>query len=530
MDYWAEPPSPRDQLVLFATRLDEAVSTIHPVRTLDEILRQLDWSKWEAQYDLKRGQPPLHPRVVAGVLLYGLLKRVRSSRALEEALGMRLDFRWLAEGHTIDHTTLCKFRLKNKSALRDLFVQVGQVAQVSGFLPLEQLAFDGTRVRANNRRSGTRTPEQLRAAHEELQKTFSERDQRMDEGDAAEVASAPPAELPEELADTRRRRVRIDAALKELSRAAAAGETSPPRLPVTDPESRVMPNKEGGFAPNYTPVVTVDTKHGFITNDDVISLTNEDSRLISQIDEVQAIFGLESAPSEVLMDGLNCTGTNLQQLQERNITAYGPSKLIDPTTSPTWRADLSQPVPQEAWDKLPVTQTKLQQGGKFSQLSKDAFIFDAEHNCYWCPNGRRLRFSSTTTEKLAGGTQERQRFKSDPADCAGCPLRAKCLKPNGKQREVSRFEHDNRQEELARRMSTAEGQAKYARRCQAAERPFAMIKGHYGVRQFLLRGLERVRQEWRWATTAFNLALLITLWPTRQRPGPAIGLSAATSG
>ena len=32
--------------------------------------------------------------------------QIRSSRALEEALRVRLDFRWLAEGRVIDHTTL----------------------------------------------------------------------------------------------------------------------------------------------------------------------------------------------------------------------------------------------------------------------------------------------------------------------------------------------------------------------------------------------------------------------------------------
>jgi len=55
---------------------------------LDGILASIDWSKWEAAYDGRLGQPPIHPRVLAGVLLYGLLKRIRASRALEDALAM----------------------------------------------------------------------------------------------------------------------------------------------------------------------------------------------------------------------------------------------------------------------------------------------------------------------------------------------------------------------------------------------------------------------------------------------------------
>ena len=159
----------------------------------------------------------------------------------------------------------------------------------------------------------------------------------------------------------------------------------------------ILGGGQGELGDNNTPVATVDTQHGFIVNCDVTSLTNEDPLLVPQIDGVKTAFGLESPPPEVLMDGLNCTGTNLQKLEERNITAYGPSKLIDPTSSPAWRADLSQPVPQELWDKLPRVETKLKQGQKFSQLSKDAFIFDAEHNGYWCPNGCVLTFSSTTS-------------------------------------------------------------------------------------------------------------------------------------
>ena len=41
------------------------------------------------------------------------------------------------------------------------------------------------------------------------------------------------------------------------------------------------------------------------------------------------------------------------------------------------------------------------------------------------------------------------------------------------------------------------------------ETPFAIIKGILDVRRFLLRGLEKVRTEWRWICTAYNLKKLI---------------------
>ncbi|MFO1042901.1 MAG: transposase [Planctomycetaceae bacterium] len=133
--YWSDAPERRDQIVLFPTRLDEVVGGSHCVRLLDEILSQLDWSNWEKSYVLHRGQPPIHPRVMASILLYGLMKGVRSSRALEESLSFRLDFRWLAEGRSIDHTTLSKFRQAHTVALRDLFIKwVWSLARCSYYL------------------------------------------------------------------------------------------------------------------------------------------------------------------------------------------------------------------------------------------------------------------------------------------------------------------------------------------------------------------------------------------------------------
>ena len=253
---WARPVQSREQLVLFENRLDQAIPPDHAVRLLDQILANLSWKKWEECYHQRAGQPPIHPRVLAGVLVYGLLTRIRSSRALEEALRVRLDFMWLVEGRTIDHTTISEFRRKHPDELKDLFVQVCLLARRLGMLTLDRLAFDGTRVRANNRRSGTRTPQQLREEKAELAKKFVEFSRQAEADDARDEEAfglQSPSKLPDELKDAQRRDSQIQAALTELDRWEAAGEEPPNRIPLTDPDSRVMPNKHGGFAANFTP-------------------------------------------------------------------------------------------------------------------------------------------------------------------------------------------------------------------------------------------------------------------------------------
>jgi len=59
MTRWASAPEDRQQAVLFAERLDEAVPAGHVVRLLDELLAapQIDWSTWEADYHRTLGHP-----------------------------------------------------------------------------------------------------------------------------------------------------------------------------------------------------------------------------------------------------------------------------------------------------------------------------------------------------------------------------------------------------------------------------------------------------------------------------------------
>jgi len=60
-------------------------------------------------------------------------------------------------------------------------------------------------------------------------------------------------------------------------------------------------------------------------------------------------------------------------------------------------------------------------------------------------------------------------------------------------------------EAMAYRLKTRAGQAFYGRRKGTAEPVFGIVKEVLGIRQFLLRGLEKVRGEWALIRCAFNL-------------------------
>ena len=83
-------------------------------------------------------------------------------------------------------------------------------------------------------------------------------------------------------------------------------EKRPAQVPTTDPDSRVMPNKEGGYAPNYTPTATTDGHRGFIVDCDVTADANESGVAVPSVDRIEETFGQK--PEKFLTDAGNNHG------------------------------------------------------------------------------------------------------------------------------------------------------------------------------------------------------------------------------
>lgn len=155
MNRFASNPIDRRQVTLFRPTLEESIGLDHPVRLYDEILANCQWASWESQYCLAAGQPPIHPQIMASIILYGLGRGIRSSRVLEYMCCNSMDYIWLAQGHRPDHSTFCKFRNQFDKELKGLFRQIAQVAIDMKLASLAIVGLDGSRIRANSSRHST---------------------------------------------------------------------------------------------------------------------------------------------------------------------------------------------------------------------------------------------------------------------------------------------------------------------------------------------------------------------------------------
>jgi transposase len=504
-DYWADAKFDRDSRLFsrYFPTVDSLISPDDPVRLIDEVLEEVDWSPWEGEYPRRKGQPPIHPKHIAAAILYGMYRGIRSSRKLEEACNYRFDFLWLVEGRHIDHTTFNKFRTRFREPLKDLFRQIGRIAMTLGLIRLGEVGFDGTRVKANNSRYQTRTAKTLEEKLQVLDELFEELMSRLDEADADGMGSS--THLPDELADIEQRRQRVQAALEQARAADQARrqqgvnpEKNPAQVPTTDPDSRVMPNKEGGYAPNYTPVATTDGERGFIVDVDVLDVVNESEALAASVDRIEETFGRK--PEKLLTDAGNNSGNVMEEMEKRGVEFYAPVESNQPQQGdPAKRDDPRRPVPESKWGDL-----KRNSKG---QLDKTCFVYVVEEDRYYCPMGHSLSFAKSKSDRRGGKQVKLRVYRCE--DCAGCPLAGACLGSENKHgRTITRDEYEPVRERTAARMRDPSAKAIYNQRPRIAETTFGIIKSVMGFRQFLLRGLDKVKTEWLWAATAFNLVKL----------------------
>jgi transposase len=517
MGYWSKAELDRDQMVLISTTLSDRIPEDHSVRLFWELLETYDWSGWESHYCGCHGQPPIHPRIVAGVLLYGLTQGIRSSRRLEWACGHALDFMWLSEGRLIDHSTLCEFRVRFGGELKALFRHLGRLALSMGVVRLNHVAIDGTRVGASSSRHGTRgiksIEEELSCLDERLESMLAEAEQ-VDRRESANLFgedASPVTSVGSELASLESRQKKLKKALSQLKGRQASG-SSQKKVAMSDPEAPILPNKDGGFRPNYTPVVATDSAHRYVLAETVQSDEGEREALMPLLDEVREGYGRD--PQTGSADSTYSTPENLQAVDEHPTDMYiapwgerleGDCQTTRGGTHMVDQDDPRQPVPQERWKELPRT--------KRGRIAQEAFIYDASSDCYWCPMGRRLPLRRVDRERCDG--REKQRRVYICASCTGCPLRMACA-GRRRYRRVRARSVEPWREKMAAKVHSQVGRAVYGQRRYVGESPFGVIKTVMGVRQFLLRGCKRVQTEWRWVCTAYDLRILMK-WVAVQR-------------
>lgn len=277
------------------------------------------------------GRPPPDPRVLLALWLYATLDRVGSARQLDRLCDSELAYRWLCGGVPVNYHGLSDFRVEHAAVLDRLLRESVTALITEGVVTLDEIAIDGTKVKASAGRGSFRRAARLatiEAAARELVETLK-----------AEVAADPAA------SETRRRAARRRAAEDVAARAAAARQAldrlrveraeaarthqqaaaakAEPRASRTDPDARLMRFADGAVRAGYNVQLAVLPESGIILATTVTDRRNDAGLAGPMIEQVRARFGV--TPKRVLADTHYATQQDIVDLSAAGIEVYAPT-------------------------------------------------------------------------------------------------------------------------------------------------------------------------------------------------------------
>jgi transposase len=439
-------PYEPDQMFLMPPSVKDWLPAEHLAHFVVDVVADLDLSAITSVYEREeRGFPPYHPMMMVKVLLYAYCVGLPSSRRIERGLVEDVALRYLAANNTPDFRTISEFRKRHLAALRGLFGQVLQLCQKAGMVKLGHVALDGTKMKANASKHKAMSYGRMKKTEAQLQAEVDELLRRADEIDEAEDAEYGRDKRGDELPAELAHR---EGRLKKIREAKAELE----REAREEAEAKQKASDEKragktlcGARPKKPDPTPKDKAQK--------NFTDPESRIMPQSGERMAF-----------MQGYNCQAA------------------VDDADQVIVAADVVQQTNDSLQAKPMLEQIEVNTGAFPAKASMDTGYFSKDNVEAL---GKMGVEAFIPPERLKHGEVRPQ------APRGRIPKRLSA-------------------KELARRkLSTIRGRTIYAKRKTIVEPVFGQIKQARGFRQFLLRGITKVKGEWALICTTHNL---LKLW------------------
>ena len=462
----------RKQSTLFPEYLEDWIDENNPVQVIDAFVEELDLGElgFDGVAPEATGRPSYHPSVLLKLYIYGYLNRVQSSRRLERETGRNVEVMWLTGRLAPDHKTIADFRKDNGEAIRKVCARFIMLCRALGLFEEASVVIDGSKFKAVNNRDRNFTRAKMERRMAQIEESVARYLRQLDTADRQEPSEAhttKTSRLKEKIAKLKEEMQRLRG-LKARMLAAPDQQIS-----LTDPDSRSMATSgRGSGVVGYNVQVAVDTEHHLIVTHEVINVGSDRAQLARVAKETKAT--LERANLDVIADRGYFSSEEILKCEQAGITVTLPK---------------------------PMTSNAKAEG----RFGKQDFRYVAEEDVYICPAGERLAFSFTTEEN--GLVLHRYSTKA----CPNCAIKQRCT--TGKERRVTRWEHEHILEAVQRRLD--EHPEKMRQRRETVEHPFGTIKARMGATRFPMKTLPRVASEMALHVLACNLTRVMNIMGTQ---------------
>src|ERR671929_1593972 len=165
--------------------LAEALPPEHPVHVFVDLVRSIDLGHFVIPPGPK-GEKPYQPHALFGILAWGYLHGVRSSRTLARLARQEATFAYLAGGGRPDYRTLARFRRDNAAAFTAIFQETVVLALRLGLARLGHVALDGTKLKASTSKHKAMSYGRMRQREAQLKEEIARLVEQAEARDAAE--------------------------------------------------------------------------------------------------------------------------------------------------------------------------------------------------------------------------------------------------------------------------------------------------------------------------------------------------------
>jgi len=422
----------------------------HLARFIVEVIDRLDLTELTRAYG-GRGSAAHHPAVLLGLLIYGYVTGIPSSRKIERATYDSVAFRYIAANTHPDHDTLAHFRRRFGSQFEQLFVQVLMLAREMGMLKLGKVSVDGSKIKANASKHRALSWGHLQKIEKQLQQEVLQLIALAESEDRKNVPDG--MEVPKEIALRQERLAVLDEAKRKIEERAKERDLTAQaeyegKLAKRQAK-RDAGKKPGGKDPEPPTSGPRDS--------DQVSLTDEESRI------------------------MKISGGGFDQCYNGQVAVDTDSMLIVAAFVTQAGNDSEQIVPM-----LDVLKKQQNQIGIAAQLLADTGYFSAANVNACVASGIEPLIAMKREEHHAPVLE---RFTEPPPLAEDADVVAR----------------------MAHKLKTKNGRADYALRKQTVEPVFGIIKHVMKFRQFQVRGLKHVSHEWNLVTLAWNLKRMMSM-------------------
>ena len=492
-------------------KVDNPLNSIpkdHPCFIVDAVVESLDFSEFESKHGDTAGMPMYHRKLLLKLDLMGTIDGVLSSRKICQQTLYNDVYRFLAGNHEPNFRTLCISRDENDEMYEKALLSIVIIGKKLGIVTLKHISTDGSYFKGDASVNNLFTKDDVKILEELIQRRMDidmaenllygdenygivEEDyynavqelinQDIIDNTLKDIKNEITDESVNDSIDTIKEEIKrpklskITKKIKKVAKKAIKGDEKTlekievvkkkldegwqDKVNMTDPDTFAGKNKKGVYESVYNIIFACDSDSKFVLatlNSDSFVDTNQ---LIPMLEKLKSM-DLITENTIVSADSIFNTGEALEFLEKERIKGLVPDK---------YEASVKKNEDYEAENKY----------------HKHNFTFNFKNDSYTCPEGRILPFKNQYKDG-------RKVYYNN--ECKNCPAKKKCSK-NQNTRVISAYPGEQARQRMKIEMEKPENKEEYKKRSSTAESPLGDIKHNNKIREFTVRGGEKVYVE-----------------------------------